>query len=72
MLGWMNTQRPTVLISEIVDWLCVLTENVCAMYKEKGAGFVAAVSVENDDEVLYRSRAFELWSNNKNRIYHRW
>ena len=67
---WITTERPDILIEARGELVGVMTEEGRSLSKEKGAGFVADIWMENDAQVSTRTEAFANWQSED--ILHFW
>ncbi|WP_085307953.1 ComEC/Rec2 family competence protein [Planktotalea arctica] len=61
LLGWVTVERPDVLISDTGTLVGVMQGTQRVLSKEKGAGFVAGVWLENDGDARAQSQAGADW-----------
>ena len=65
VFGWVTVQRPDILISDTGVLVGVLGAEGRALSKEKGAGFVAGVWLENDGDPSFQRAAARRWDGPK-------
>lgn len=65
---WFQGDRPDILIAETGGLVGVMTEHGRALSKEKGAGFVASVWLENDGDGSSQVQAAGRWPGGKSLI----
>ena len=61
VFGWVTVQRSDILISNTGVLVCVFGAEGRALSKEKGAGFVAGVWLENDGDPSFQRAAARRW-----------
>lgn len=58
---WGQVKRPEILVADNGGLVGVMTEQGRALSKEKGAGFVASIWLENDADAAEQSQAASRW-----------
>ena len=70
VMVWTQAERPTILVAEGGALVGVMTDAGRAISREKGAGFIAEVWLENDGQGLDQTRAAALWKSRDMRVNH--
>lgn len=65
---WGQGHRPEVLIADTGGLVGVMTDQGRALSKEKGAGFIASVWLENDGDQADQLQAAKRWPNSADKI----
>lgn len=68
LLLWSGAERPQVLIAANGGLVGVMTEQGRALSREKGAGFVAGIWLENDGDAADQPQAAALWPGGDGRV----